>query len=229
MKRQSSGRSRHVCVEEEAALGRHGERIAEQVLEHRHLRLVGLGALRDLRQLIRVAEQDEPLGARCPPRSHRRARPDRLRRRTACAGGARTRRARSSHEVPATSCSPSSSRWRQASLLSIMPVALGKRLSGSPCVDFFRPMKRKPTSCASASTAWSRLWIALWLSEVTPTRCPLRISATAMRAPCQVLPEPGGPWTNRVLCPSDSAASTGSSTSSRTSGRRRSSTSTSAG
>ncbi len=40
-------------------------------------------------------------------------------------------------------------------------------------------------SCASASCwiARSRLWIALWLSEVTPMRLPSRISATAIFAP----------------------------------------------
>ena len=33
--------------------------LAEQVLQDRHLRLVRLRALRDLRQLVRVAEEDE--------------------------------------------------------------------------------------------------------------------------------------------------------------------------
>ena len=41
------------------------------------------------------------------------------------------------------------------------------------------------------------LLIALWLSEVTATRLPARMSAIAIRAPCQVFPEPGGPCTKR--------------------------------
>ena len=59
------------------------------------------------------------------------------------------------------------------------------------------PLNVNPCASASCWIARSRLWMALWLSEVTPTRLPCRISATAMRAPCQVLPDPGGPWTNR--------------------------------
>ena len=46
-------------LEEDPALRRHGLVLAEQVLQDRHLRLVRLRALRDLRQLVRVAEEDE--------------------------------------------------------------------------------------------------------------------------------------------------------------------------
>ena len=47
----------------------------------------------------------------------------------------------------------------------------------------------------------------MWLSDVTPTRRPARMSATAAFAPCHVFPEPGGPWTKRWLPSSESAAS----------------------
>jgi hypothetical protein len=48
--------------EEQPSLGRHGEVLAEQVLEDRALRALGMRALRDLWQLIRVSEQDERPG-----------------------------------------------------------------------------------------------------------------------------------------------------------------------
>ena len=59
------------------------------------------------------------------------------------------------------------------------------------------PRNVKPCRSASCSIARSRLWIALWLSDVTPMRFPSRISAIAIRAPCHVFPEPGGPCTKR--------------------------------
>ena len=48
-----------MLLEEDPALRRHGLVLAEQVLQDRDLRLLGLRALRDLRQLVRVAEEDE--------------------------------------------------------------------------------------------------------------------------------------------------------------------------
>ena len=46
-------------LEEEPAVGRHGLVVAEQVAEHRRLRARRVRALRDLRELVRVAEEDE--------------------------------------------------------------------------------------------------------------------------------------------------------------------------
>ena len=51
-------------LEEDAAVGRHGLVVAEQVLEHRCLGLLRLRGLRDLRQLIRIAQQDDVPRAR---------------------------------------------------------------------------------------------------------------------------------------------------------------------
>ena len=62
---------------------------------------------------------------------------------------------------------------------------------------FFIPRNSKPASSAASSTSSRNLWIALWLSAVTPTRRPARMSAIAMRAPFHVFPEPGGPCTKR--------------------------------
>ncbi len=64
-------------------------------------------------------------------------------------------------------------------------------------LPFFIPRNSNPASTAASSTSSRNLWIALWLSAVTPTRRPARMSAIAIRAPFQVFPEPGGPWTNR--------------------------------
>ena len=50
--------------EEEPAVGRDCDVLAEQVLEHRPLGPLGVRALRHLRQLIRVAEQDERASGR---------------------------------------------------------------------------------------------------------------------------------------------------------------------
>ena len=55
--------------EEDPAVGRHRDLVAEQVLEHGRLRLVGLRALRDLRELVRVAEEDD-VARRVPDRDH---------------------------------------------------------------------------------------------------------------------------------------------------------------
>ena len=89
--------------------------------------------------------------------------------------------------MPAISCSSGSSRSALSPELSM------KRPwnSESGPLDFFRPRNAYPT----LSTSSRNLWIALWLSAVTPTRWPCFISSTARRAPVYVFPEPGGPWT----------------------------------
>jgi hypothetical protein len=72
-----------------------------------------------------------------------------------------------------------------------------KALSGSFAEDFLTPEKRTRFSWATASTSFSRLLIALWLVEVTPTRLPRRMSSTMRCEPVKVLPAPGGPWMKR--------------------------------
>ena len=158
-------------------------------------------ALRDLRQLVRVAEQDERarggadrehVGERDLARLVDEEHVDRPLGRVEVDRLAGQRPA-----VPATS-----SKRRVGA-----GVGVGRRDDAAarrtPCpgrprrAPSSRPLNVKPCRSASCSIARSRLWIALWLSEVTPTRLPARISATAIFAPCQVLPDPGGPCTKR--------------------------------
>ena len=186
--------------EEEAAVGRDRHVLAEQVLQHRQARVLGVRALRHLRQLVRVAEQHERAGARAGGK-HVGERQlaglvdeqhvDRPLRRVQVDG-----RRVSDQPVPATRSKEGSAAATVSTDETMQ--RLVKAVSGqSSARARLTPLKVK--SCASASCwiARRRLWIALWLSEVTPTRLPSRISAIAIRAPCQVLPEPGGPCTNR--------------------------------
>ena len=98
------------------------------------------------------------------------------------------------NDVPASSCSSSSSIAafvRAVDELVLVPrLRVAARLLPAPERVSLPRAPRRATSSRN-------LWIALWLSDVTPTRCPRRISSIAIRAPRHVLPEPGGPWTNR--------------------------------
>ena len=64
----------------------------------------------------------------------------------------------------------------------------------SPSLAFWTALRRTPASVAALHTSRSRLLITLWLTAVIPTRRPCLTSSTIMRAPVNVLPEPGGPW-----------------------------------
>ena len=102
---------------------------------------------------------------------------------------------RESQAVPATSSNDGSAQASVSFDVSInRPSKPVFSESSSPRFD---AAEREALPRASRSISRSRLWIALWLSDVTPTRFPSRISATAIRAPCHVLPEPGGPCTKR--------------------------------
>ena len=68
------------------------------------------------------------------------------------------------------------------------------------------PANVRPCSCAQRSTSASRFWIAAWLGAVMPTRRPAASAATIIRAPRNVLPVPGGPWTGRTEWSSPSVA-----------------------
>ena len=59
MKRQTSGCIRQVCSRKRPRSAGPCLRFAEQVLEHREPARPRVGALRDLRELLRVAEQDD--------------------------------------------------------------------------------------------------------------------------------------------------------------------------
>ena len=100
------------------------------------------------------------------------------------------------HAVPATSWYDGSAQTSRSFDASIDGIE-GAVSSSSASRARRAPRNAKPCLSASCWIARSMLWIALWLSEVTPTRLPSRISAIAIRAPCHVFPEPGGPWTKR--------------------------------
>ena len=92
--------------EEQPALGPNGHVLPEQMLEHGAPRALRVRALRDLRQLVRVAEQDERPSRGPRPRARRRARADPPRRRRARRSAAPPRGGRpprgSAQPVPAT-------------------------------------------------------------------------------------------------------------------------------
>ena len=76
------------------------------------------------------------------------------------------------------------------------------------------PANIRRCSYAQPSTSASRFWIAAWLGAVMPTRRPLASAATTIRAPRNVLPVPGGPWTGRTEWSSARVADTSASMSS---------------
>ena len=185
--------------EEEPPVGRHGLVLAEQVRQHREARALGVGALRDLWQLVRVAEENEragggadreDVGERELPRlvdeehverALGRVDVDRLAgERPRGAGDELVRRVGADVRILR--------RFDRRDERRLLLVRVPARRA---------PRNAKPCLSASCWIARSMLWIALWLSEVTPTRLPSRISAIAIRAPCHVFPDPGGPWTKR--------------------------------
>ena len=198
MNAQSSGRSRQVSREEEPSLRGHGLVVAEEVLEHREPRPLRVGALRDLRQLVRVAEQDEgpravptastSASASCPASSTKSTSSGRS------AAWMSTASREKAHAVPATSWNAGSAQTSPSFDVTMHRLSNPVSVSGSPRLA---PANANPCRSASCCTARRKLWIALWLSEVTPTRFPARMSAIAIRAPCHVFPEPGGPCTKR--------------------------------
>ena len=103
-------------------------------------------------------------------RPSRRARPCRRRRRS---------RRTSSLSVTFSTCSP---------VVVRLGVAAARLLHAR---------ERRAQLRAPLSTSSSRLWIALWLVEATPTVLPAAIRRAISRPDVHVLPEPGGPWMTR--------------------------------
>ena len=177
--------------------------VADQVLQHRCLAPARVRALEHLGELLRVADEDDVARAgahrervgerdlaglvdeqvverRCRRSSRRRATPCRRRRR---------RRCRPSASVTFSMCRRPRTRTR------------GCRRSPSSARG-----SRARAPPAASSTASSRLWIALWLVEATPTVLPASIRSAISRPDVHVLPDPGGPWMTRWP-PSSRAAS----------------------
>ena len=102
-------------VEEEAAVLRNGRVLAEQVLEHRAPGAGRVDRLRHLRELHRVAEQDEVARRRARARARPRATPARPRRRRGSRASVDLGRQKS-QAVPATSCTSGSAKSASAAL-----------------------------------------------------------------------------------------------------------------
>ena len=64
MNSHRSGCIRQVCSRNSASIWRHRVVSFEQVLEHRHTHAAGMNPLRDVRQLLRIAQHDQVAGAR---------------------------------------------------------------------------------------------------------------------------------------------------------------------
>ena len=182
--------------EEEAHVLGHRRTLAEEVREHGRPALAGVDALRDLRELHGIAEQDERLRARAErERVGERGlprlvdeqvveRPVELLAREE-PGGAREEVVVGVGEV--AGCPRRSRRAPR-------PRSGTRR---SPRDAFFSPRSGTPVASASSSISARSLWIALWLCEAIATRLPREIRCVMSRAPVHVFPEPGGPWTKR--------------------------------
>ena len=157
MKRQTSGCIRQVRREEEAAVGRDRVGVAEQVLEHRRLRARRVDPLRDLRELLRVAEQDDVAGA--GPERERVGERDlpglvdeeRVDDARPCPRGRRARR-----------CRRGAARRRRGSRSAAW---FAEVVTNGPSYEspFFSPRNSKPVLARRPLDLVDRLWIALWL------------------------------------------------------------------
>ena len=185
--RRRSGRRRGACA---SVASRKTPRpggmvcaVAEQVLEHRGAGAARVGALADVRELLRVAEQHQAARRRPRSRARRRARSGRPRRRTASRPTPR-----SSSRAHSQACRRAAAPRRRAGTSAVSrrrPVgALVVRL-GLPPPDFLSPRKSTPASSAASSISSSRLAIALCEVAATPTRFPSRQQSTVSARRCR--------------------------------------------
>ena len=197
MKAFTSGCIRRVRLEEEPRSGGIVCRLADQVLERRGDRAVGMDALRHHRQLIRVADQDDRPRAGPEPRRRSRARSGSPRPRTG-----RRRRRRTRVERRASRCRPRRRPSRPPAPQrhrALPPTRVTPSMWPTSLVGLLDDAGRRPAPRSAASTtASSRLLIVLWDCAVTPTRFPCRTRSRIIRAPAYVLPVPGGPWIGSV-------------------------------
>ncbi len=136
----------------------------------------------------------------CPSRARRRATPARPRRSRACRRVPSSASCANSHAVPAKSWTSGAGVGELLALRRCCVIeALSYSDSSLPALDLLESAEAdSPSSSAACSTSSSRLWIALWLVAVTPTRRPRRMRSMMSRAPVHVLPVPGGPWMNEI-------------------------------
>ena len=186
------------------------------MLEHRGVAPAGMRSLDHLRELLRVAdEHDVARGGAHRERVGERDLPGLVDEEVveASSRAPRARRARPCRRRGRSRCSR-----RELVTLAIVRVSRSTD-SGLPSLAFLSPSKSSPISAAAASTSSSRLWIALWLVEATPTVLPAAIRSAISRPDVQVLPEPGGPWITRWRAV-ERAARAPSARRGRSSGRR---------
>ncbi len=192
---QTSGRIRQVLLEEEAHLRPH--RLVARRAGARARRRPRPAGASPARPAAAGSGRRAGRGSapRSRPRARRRARtgpPSSMKSVSTCWSSSSREK---SQDVPASS-------WSSSSSMSSFDVGAVDELvpsyADSSPLALLQPAEREARPRRAASSTSSRnLWIALWLSAVTPTRCPACMSAIAIRAPFHVLPEPGGPWTKR--------------------------------
>ena len=186
--------------EEQPAVGRDGDVVAEQMLEHGSLGALGVRALRDLRELVRVAEQDQRAGTRpaastsarasCPASSTKSTSSGR------CTAWRSTASRVSAQAVPATSWNDGSAPTSTSSEVTTQRLAKNESARSSS-VPRFAPREREALLVGLVLHGAEEVVDRLVTQRRHADALPERISAIAMRAPCHVLPEPGGPWTKR--------------------------------
>ena len=180
MNRHTSGCIRLVSIDEQAALGRDRRVLAEQVLQHGHARARRVDRLRDLGELLGIAEQDHVARAR----AHRERVGERdlaglvdqqvVERLVHLLAAEQPRGP--GHEVVAAA-------GEVGDVLGVPDQpALGLVAVAPSSLYFFSPANGSPGG-AYFSTSASRLWIAAWLPEATPTRWPCSIRCRIRWAP----------------------------------------------
>ena len=206
MKALTAGWRRYVVPRSRPAVGRDRLRLADEVLERGRGRALGMRALRDLRQLVRVAEQDD----RRAPRPRRRtpwpATAARPRRRTGRRARPRASSRAHSHDVPPTTShdparrpGATASGFGMRSMPNVSPAVV---LAVDPLPD---PHEAGPRPRPRAGSTSSRFAMTRCDWAVTPTRLPASTRSRIIRAAVCVLPVPGGPWIASTVSSSRSA------------------------
>ena len=179
-------------LEEEPAVRPHGLVLAEQMAEHRRLRARRVRALRDLRQLVRVAEEHEvPRRGADGDRVGERELPalvheERVHVLVELRAREEPGRPREQLELVVEHRVVRVGAVDEAVLVAPLPASL------LPAAELVAGLERGLLEIVQELV--DRLVAE---SAVTPTRRPACMSASAARAPLHVLPEPGGPCTKR--------------------------------
>ena len=156
------------AAEDDAAIGRNGGGLAEQVLKHGHARARRMRALRDLRELQRIAQQDDV--ARRRPHGERVGQRD-------LAGLVDHQRVDTAVQVL-----PREQPRGAGEEQDVVPGAGRGTTTPRYPSPSLSPRNARRSSRAAFSTSCSKLWMTLWLVAVTPTQWPRRIRCAMSRA-----------------------------------------------